>query len=346
MSPGSGAAASVSVMKPRLVDVAALAGVSMKTVSNVVNAAPHVREHTRQRVLAAIDELGYQPNQAARNLARGRSGVIALAIPHLDRPYFASLAARLLEAAELVGWTVQIRQTGGEREAELAALQGPHPTRLDGLVLNPVSLTAQDLQGADPALALVLLGEEVPSGHPGHHVAIDNRAAGRLATEHLIAAGARRILALAPGHGTGTDRIGGYRDALAAAGIGVDEDLVLASGGVRGEDAEQILGGWLDSGATVPDAIFGGTDWLAMGAIRALQLRGLQVPLDVLVVGFDDIPYDLATLPTLTSVAPDRSALAREAIRALGEHRPGLEPQHVEVEFELVVRESSVRPPR
>lgn len=331
-------------MEPRLVDVAAVAGVSMKTVSNVVNGAPHVREPTRQRVLAAIEQLGYRPNLAARNLAKGRSGVIALAIPHLDRPYFASLASRLLEAAEEVGWTVQIQQTGGEREAELAALRGPHPTRLDGLVLNPLALSADDLRTADPGLALVLLGEEVPPGHPGHHVAIDNRSAGRAATEHLIAAGARRVVALAPGIGTGTDRIGGYRDALAAAGLEVDEALVLATGGLRGEDAERVLGAWLDAGNPPPDAIFAGTDWLAMGAIRALRRRGIEVPRDVLLVGFDDIPYDLATLPTLTSVAPDRAGLARAAIRALSEHDPQAEPRHLEVGYELVVRESSVRP--
>ncbi len=121
----------------------------------------------------------------------------------------------------------------------------------------------------------------------------------------------------------------------------MDEDIVLATGGLRGQDAERTLGEWLDSGNPAPDAIFAATDWLAMGAIRALVLRGLRVPQDVAVVGFDDIPYDLATLPTLTTVAPDRVAIARLALQALRDQHPQNEPKRLQAPFSLVVREST-----
>lgn len=328
-------------MRPRLTDVAEAAGVSMKTVSNVVNGAEHVREETRQKVLAAIDKLGYRPNIAARNLAQGRSGVIALAVPQLDRPYFASLAARMLDEAESFGWIVQFHQTGGRREAELALLTDRHPARLDGIVMSPLGLTPEDVQGRDPALPLVLLGEKAGPGHRADHVGIDNREAGRVATEHLLSIGRRNVMALAPGPRMDDDRINGYRDALAAAGLPVDEDVVLPTGGLRGQDAERTLGAWLDAGNPAPDAVFAATDWLAMGAIRALVLRGLRVPQDVAVVGFDDIPYDLATLPTLTTVAPDRVAIARLALQALRDQRPGGEPVRRQAPFRLLVREST-----
>ena len=328
-------------MRPRLTDVAEAAGVSMKTVSNVVNGAEHVREETRQRVLAAIDKLGYRPNIAARNLAQGRSGVIALAVPQLDRPYFASLAARMLDEAEAFGWIVQFHQTGGRREAELALLTERHPARLDGIVMSPLGLTAEDVQNRDPALPLVLLGEKAGTEHHADHVGIDNREAGKVATEHLLELGRRHVMALAPGPRMDDERINGYRDALAAAGLPTDEDIVLATGGLRGQDAERTLGEWLDSGNPAPDAVFAATDWLAMGAIRALVLRGLRVPQDVAVVGFDDIPYDLATLPTLTTVAPDRVAIARLALQALRDQRPQNEPQRLQAPFSLVVREST-----
>jgi DNA-binding LacI/PurR family transcriptional regulator len=328
-------------MRPRLTDVAEAAGVSMKTVSNVVNGAEHVREETRQRVLAAIDKLGYRPNIAARNLAQGRSGVIAFAVPQLDRPYFASLAARMLDEAESFGWIVQFHQTGGRRETELALLTDRHPARLDGIVLSPLGLTAEDVERRDPSLPLVLLGEKAGPGYPADHVGIDNREAGKVATEHLLELGRRQVMALAPGPRMTDDRINGYRDALTAAGLTVDEDIVLPTGGLRGQDAEQTLGDWLDQGHAPPDAVFAATDWLAMGAIRALVLRGLRVPQDVAVVGFDDIPYDLATLPTLTTVAPDRVAIARLALQALRDHKPGTDPTRHQAPFSLIVREST-----
>jgi LacI family transcriptional regulator, repressor for deo operon, udp, cdd, tsx, nupC, and nupG len=236
---------------------------------------------------------------------------------------------------------VQFHQTGGRRETELGLLTERHPARLDGIIMSPLGLTPDDLADRDPALPLVLLGEKATADHQADHVGIDNREAGRVATEHLLALGRRQVMALAPGPGMDDERINGYRDALAAAGLPVDEKIALPTGGLRGEDAERTLKHWLDSGNPAPDAIFAATDWLAMGAIRALVLRGLRVPQDVAVVGFDDIPYDLATLPTLTTIAPDRVAIARLALEALRDQRPDADPVRQQAPFSLVVREST-----
>src|SRR5689334_16458770 len=120
-------------------DVAARAGVSVKTVSNVVNDYAHVSPAMRDRVQAAIDELGYRPNISARNLRQGRTGVLALALPELDFPYFASLANVVVHAAEQRGWTVLIEQTSGEPDRERNVLAGTRPLGVDGIIFSPIS---------------------------------------------------------------------------------------------------------------------------------------------------------------------------------------------------------------
>ncbi|MBM0259289.1 LacI family DNA-binding transcriptional regulator, partial [Micromonospora sp. 4G55] len=171
-------------MRHRLKDVAERAGVSVKTVSNVVNGYLHVRPDTRARVEEAIAELNYRPNLSARNLRKGRTGVIALAVPELDIPYFAELARHVVTAAAERGWTVLIDQTGGGAERERVAAAGIGDHMIDGLILSPLALTAEDLAGLD-GTPMVLLGERVDHG-PADHVAIDNVAAAREITAHLV----------------------------------------------------------------------------------------------------------------------------------------------------------------
>lgn len=327
-------------MRPRLADVAARAGVSMKTVSNVINDFPHVSPGTRAKVAAAIEELGYVPNLGARNLARGRTGVIVLGVPQLDMPYFASLAMHLIAAAERAAWWVQIRQTGGERETELELLAGARGGRIDGVVLSPVALGPDDLARRPPDLPLVLLGEQQLG--VVDHIGIDNVAAARTAVAHLLRTGRRRIAVA--GGGWGTDlRVRGAQEAVRAAGLELDRQLHLEVGGVTGPHGEQAMDVHLDGGGEVPDAVFCATDWLAMGVIRSLHLHGHRVPADVAVMGFDDIPYDLSALPTLSTIAPDRAQIARLAVESLRrqENHPDAVGRDVLADHTLVVREST-----
>ena len=319
----------------------------MKTVSNVINGNVRVAESTRNRVMAAVQTVGYRPNLSARNLARGRSGVIALVVPRLEMPYFAALAGRVVDHAEARGWFVLIHETGWDRAAERAALEAQFPQRIDGLIVSAQQLQLSDLRERRATTPLVLLGERT-FGDAAYHVAIDNAAAARAAVAHLIAQGRRRIAMVGTSEDISEDpRMRGYLQALEAAGLAADPELMLPIRENSGEEGELVVRTLLESQIERPDGIFAATDWVALGVMRALHLHGVHVPDDVALVGFDDIPYARAVTPSLTTIAPDRSALAELALRMLeaqlnanGGHAGPVEET---VPFELVVRESTTR---
>jgi DNA-binding LacI/PurR family transcriptional regulator len=331
-----------------LKDVAAVAGVSVRTVSNVVNRFPHVSPDTRARVEAALAELNYRPNLAARNLRRGRSGLIGLVVPEIDSPYFSELAAHLVLAAEERSWTVLVDQTGGAPARERAFLEGAAASFVDGLVFSPWGLSAADLRRGADDVPLVLLGERTGDG-VADHIAIDNVAAATEATEHLIARGRRRIAAigLQPhlSNETADLRLAGYRAALEAAGRPRDErDEVPVRALHRADGAAAMR--CLLAVAHPPDAVFCFNDQLALGAMRAARDAGLEVPRDVAVVGFDDIEDGRYSCPSLTTVSPDKHAIAVRALECLAERLDGGRQgsaQDIVVPHRLVVRESSGR---
>lgn len=333
----------------RLEDVAKLAGVSAKTVSNVVNDYVHVRPATRTRVQEAIDLLGYRPNVVARNLKSGRSGVIALALPELDAPYFAELAHHVVQAAMERGWTVLVDETGqiqdqALRARERSAVAGIREHLIDGVILNPLALDDADVRryGSVP---VVLLGERLGS-QLADHVAVDNEAAAAEATRHLISTGRRRIAVIGAqpppfGHSARL-RLRGYRDALAEAGIRYDPSLVVQVLNWRREPGAQAVPQLLGL-PELPDAIFCFNDLLALGALRGLSEAGLRVPEDVAVVGFDDIEESRYAVPSLTTIAPDKEAIARSAVEHLARRLEpgGWTPEEVTVGYTLQVRGST-----
>lgn len=330
--------------RPRLVDVADVAGVSMKTVSNVINGYAHVSASTRKRVEEAISRTGYRPNLSARNLARGRSGVIALVVPRLEMPYFAALAACVVEAAEARGWFVLIHQSDGDLDTELAALEARFPQRIDGIILSAEELRPEHLAARADTTPLVLLGDH-DTGPAAPHVGIDDHAAARLAIEHLAGIGCRRIALIGASSADRYHRRSqGVLDGLAAAGLEAVPGLlqpIRANTGAEGERAmEEIL-----TSGDVPDGVFALTDWLAFGVIRALHRHGVAVPERTAVIGFDDIPYASSLTPSLTSIAPDRQAIAERAVALLEQQLQdgGWETSEEEdrVGFDLVAREST-----
>lgn len=337
-------------------DVARLAGVSIKTVSNVVNGYPHIRETTRARVLAAIDELDYQLNVAARNLRTGRTGIIALAVPELSLPYFAELADSVIEAADVQGLTVLIEQTGSRRERELEVLSGARRHLTDGLIFSPLALGPGDEDLLQVDFPVVVLGERLFPGSVDH-VTMQNVEAARAATEHLIALGHRRIAVVGvhPGEVVGSAglRLLGYREALEANGIPVDERLLGEAGLWHRATGAAAMARLLDDGAQ-PDAVFALNDAMALGVLHELQVRGLRVPQDVAVIGFDAIDEGSYSNPSLTTVDPGREQIASTAVRLLIEQmrsRPAEHvPQRVYADFSILERGStaveapSVRP--
>jgi DNA-binding LacI/PurR family transcriptional regulator len=331
--------------------VAARAGVSVKTVSNVVNGYQYVTEATRSRVQQAIDELNYRPNLAARNLRQGRSDVIALAVPELDLPYFAELARSVVKCAEAKGWTVLMDQTDGLVDREQLVLDGFRGRLIDGLILSPIALGADDLERRRDTVPLVLLGERVYDG-PADHVSIDNVAAARLATGHLVDLGRRRIAAIGdqprPQSQTAHLRLRGYREALSAAGLPAARELVVEVEQYHRTDGAAAVRRLLAL-RRPPDALFCFNDLLALGALRALHEEGLRVPEDVAVVGWDDVEDGRYSTPTLTTISPAKHQIASLAVdflaARLGEGRTA-PPREVTADFSLEVRESTVGPRR
>lgn len=329
--------------------VAERAGVSIKTVSNVVNGYVHVAPRTRERVQRALDELNYRPNLAARRLRSASTGLIALAVPEIDSPYFAELARHLVRAAERRGWTVLVDQTDGLADRERLVMDGIRSHLIDGVVFSPLASGREELLTRRDSTPMVLLGERVFDG-PVDHVAIDNVAAARTAVEHVLGLGRRRVAAIGEQRresaGTARLRARGYVDALRGAGIEPERRLVRFTESYHRADGAAAMADLLDAGAR-PDAVFCFNDLMALGALRSLAERGVRVPDDVAVVGFDDIEDGRYSSPSLTTIRPDKQVIAERAVTLLAGRLDGSDsdaPHEVEAPFELIVRESTVGP--
>jgi DNA-binding LacI/PurR family transcriptional regulator len=326
-------------------DVAEHAGVSVRTVSNVVNDFHHVSPEMRSKVQASLDELQYQPNLLARSLRQGRTGMLTLLVPQIAVPYFGELAHEVVEHASELGYTVLIDETGGVPRRELDLIHVASRSRLvDGVLLSSLGLSGKTLAGLGDGVPVVLLGERTTAGHD--HVGIDNVTASREAVQHLVASGRRRVAAVG-GTTSRTDatsrlRLKGYRAALRTAELPVDADLHAQTpdySQASGADAARRL---LDRDPP-PDALLCLSDELAFGALRALHEAGVRVPSEVAVVGFDDVETSRFAVPSLTSVAPDKARIASTALELLLERVAGAQvtPRDVRVPHRLVIRESS-----
>ena len=326
-------------------DVAARAGVSIKTVSNVVNGYPHIRAATRERVEAAIEELGYSVNLTARNLRQGRTGMIGLALPELRVPYFAELADSVMRAAEARGLVLLIEQTGSHGEHEAEVLRGPRRRFTDGLLFSPVAMDPREHPELDVDYPLVLLGERVFDAGVDH-VTMANVEAARAATEHLAARGCRHVAVVGvhPGEAMGSAalRFEGYRQGLAAAGLEYDPRRAGAAERWVRSTGAQAMAQVLDTGVAV-DGVFAMNDALGLGALHVLHARGLRVPEDVAVIGFDDIDDTSYSEPPLSTIDPGREQIAHQAVELLVARIAGTAaaPQRVVADFSLVEREST-----
>ncbi|MDR7187100.1 DNA-binding LacI/PurR family transcriptional regulator [Microbacterium trichothecenolyticum] len=334
-------------MSITLHDVARVAGVSIKTVSNVIHDYPHIRPATRQRVEEAIVELGYTPNLTARNLRSGRTGAIALAVPDLSLSYFAELAGFVIQEAEKAGVVVLVEQTGADRRRELDLLRSPRLKLTDGMIFSPLGMGQEDLEALRVPYPLVILGERIFDG-PVDHVTMRNVEGARAATEYLLASGRRRI-AVVGAHrgeviGSAGLRLRGYQEALLDAGIPVDETIIGYMRDWHRANGALAMRQLIDSGAEF-DAVFGLNDTLALGAMRVLQEAGLRVPHDVAVIGWDDIDEAQYSIPSLTTVDPGSAWIARTAVHTLLDrvaHADRRDPPTLHLsDFRVVARESA-----
>ena len=332
-------------MRATVRDVAALAGVSPKTVSNVINGGVVVRPETRSRVEHALAELDYVPNLSARGLRNGRSGAIALTLPEMASAYSAELAQWFVELARDRGWTVQLDQTGNDpaRERELVSRARAH--LVDGLVLNPISLSGSVLASAEGLPPTVVIGEVEPEHVDQVHV--DSRAAAEQVTAHLVSLGHRRIAivgaALAEAAtATSELREAGYAAGLAAAGIEPDPSLRVPLPSWTTSAAAAGFADWLDT-HPLPDAVFAFTDSIAFGVLHVLAARGVRVPEQVSVIGFDDVDGAAYAIPALSTVSFDRRAFATAALDLLTRRIEDREapPETVVIPHRIVSRAST-----
>jgi LacI family transcriptional regulator len=334
--------------RPTQADVASLAAVSQVVVSAVLNPASRisVSPDTRQRVLAAVDELGYVPNPAARSLRTQRTMTIAGVIPDISNPFYPAFQRGIQDVAECHGYDLLIANTDGVPEKERKAVRMLAQGRVDGIVLSPLHLVPDDIRPAiDGGVALVVFGalHDLAITHVDR-LAVDNEHAAHTAVSHLIDRGHTRIAMIAGEADTPPrlERVRGYQRALADRALPHDEILI------RGGDFTQA-GGYQTMHELLklqprPTAVFAANDLMAMGALVALREAALRVPEDMAIVGFDDIPAAELVSPPLTTVAQFPNRLGQRAAEMLFERLAGKAPEAGRSEampFELIVRAST-----
>jgi DNA-binding LacI/PurR family transcriptional regulator len=328
----------------RLAEVAKLAGVSTATVSRVVNRSTLVNEETRARVEQAIEKLGYRPSRVARRLRveGGRSGLVALLIPDIQNPFFADVARGVEDVARGEGYTVLIGNSDEDAEKEARYLEVMRAESVDGVILPPTSgRDAAALDLARSGLPLVCLDRRLTRAKVDT-VVIDNARGAYDAVEHLIALGHRRIgfIEGRPEISTSQERLEGYRRAMADQGLSLDPTLVRV-GDSRQPSGQRLAAELLDA-PDRPSALLVGNNLMTLGALAAIHERGLRIPRDVAIIGYDDMPWAPALDPPLTAVRQPGYELGGRAMELLLQRirDPKRSTTVVVLEPELVVRRS------
>ncbi|CAM3795949.1 LacI family DNA-binding transcriptional regulator [Nocardioides marinus] len=332
--------------RPRLIDVADAAGVSIATASRALSGTPGVSESLAQRVRATAAELGYAANLHARSLASGSTSTIGLVVHEIGDPYFSEIASGVLRIAADQGRTVQICHTGRDPQVELQQIRSMVASRVGAIVVAGSGFV-------DPSIELPARRElEVFSDAGGrvavigrHHLGVDavlpaNVEGGRAVAEHVLGLGHRRIAVLTGSTGLTTvaDRLDGIREALGAAGVAVAdvpviEEAFTRAGGRAG--ARRVL-----ESHPRTTAVIALNDDMAIGCLSELRTAGVTVPTQISVTGFDDVAVAGDLSPALTTV---RLPMVEMGARAVGLtlKEPGKRPRRLRVPAELVVRDST-----
>jgi LacI family transcriptional regulator len=335
--------------RPTQVDVAKLAGVSRATVSYVLNGLTEGRvpisEETRQRVLDAIEELGYEPDARAQALRSGNTNTIALIIPDLRNPHFCEYATGIEEAARAAGYHLLLSSTTLNDEYGTDIFKDLARRRIDGLILGSSFI----LESEEAKAILARLQKrglpvvELSENYGVDSVATDYREATKKVMSYLFSLGHRQIGFIngVGGHELGEDRLESYQASLKEANIPMDAELIVECGPTI-EDGYQASSKLLRLPSR-PTAILAINDLLAFGALRAAIDLGLHVPNDVSFVGFDDIPLGKYLVPRLTTVTKDAHELGKKAFEVLlaRMQNPDLPRKRIHGPAKLIIREST-----
>jgi LacI family transcriptional regulator len=337
--------------RPTQADVARLAGVSRATVSYVINnrvgGKVQITDETRRRVLEAIEQLGYQPNFAARSLKTQQTQLLAVMVPDLTNPFYPLLIRGAQVAADEQDYQILVYDSNDSPERERTFVDAMLRRRVDGVILVAFHLEVSDVARLTEAgIRVVAVGGRLRQAQVDV-VATRERLAVHELMHHLLEKGHRRIAHLAgpPDTPAGEVRLRGYREALANFNIDYDEALVR-----YGTFHREEVAGLVESLLTDPNqpdrptAIFVANDVMAIEVIRVLTQQGWQVPGQVAVCGFDNIPAAELIMPALTTVGQDSQALGQRATELLLdrlETDEQIEVRHVSVPYQLVIREST-----
>jgi LacI family transcriptional regulator, galactose operon repressor len=329
-----------------IADVAREAGVSVSTVSHVVNRTRKVAPATAQAVRAAIDAIGYHPNVLARSLKMATTQSVGIAISAIANAYFIDVICAIEAECARLGMMVFLSDTHDDPDRELAVVTALHHRRVDGVILAP---------SADPerrAFAYLrnarlpcVLVDRTPDP-TFDQVGVNNREAMQALVEHVAGLGHRRIGYVGghPGFQTTLERIGGYRDTLERLGLTFD-DRHLVTGSDSTSSATSATHALL-SIERPPSAIVAGNNMATIGAMRAIRARGLRVPQDISIVGFDDFEWADCFEPRLTLVAQPCEEIGRQAAILLMERiaAPDGPRRSLRLDARLIVRDSCARP--
>ena len=336
-------------MRTSIKDIARAAGVSHSTVSRALAGSPLVNDETMARIRELAREMGYSPDAGARSLVVGRTRTVGVVVTSIADPFMAEVVQGIESTAYAHDYSLILASSGSNPEREIASVEMLRSKRVDSVVVasSCVGALYRDHLQRIGAPVVLLNNHSAQAGPYTFSVTVDNRHGGWLATCHLIQLGRRRIAHVTgpAEHSPSIERIEGYRQALEEAGIPADPELIVRGTG-RAEGGEEALKQLL-AASRRPDAVFCYNDMTAIGVLRAARSAGLDVPGDLAVVGFDDIPFSSYVCPPLTTIVQPKFEMGRQAMQmalALMAREDGSESvRDVILKGHLVVRGSSVR---
>jgi LacI family transcriptional regulator len=332
-------------------DIARELGLSVVTVSKVIRNHSDIGEETRQRVLKRIKELNYQPNMAARALVTGRTYSAGLIVPDLMHPFFAEVATGISDVLRRKNYSLLISSSQGDPDLERQEIKRLLSRRLDALMIASTQWTVESFRRIEEQKVPYVLIDRGFLGLPANFVGVDDIAVGRLATEHLISAGCRRIAHIrGPATSTAVGRLEGYYQALAHHDLSQFQGYVVAG---RSADADSWISGneamkKLLGLAPRPDGVFCYNDPIAIGVIDAILEAGLRVPGDIAVIGCGNLHFDKSLRVPLSSVDQQSRAIGERAgklVLSLIEAKVAPQPKSVMLDPSIVPRESTQRLP-
>jgi LacI family transcriptional regulator len=335
---------------PNMKQIAQMAGVSLGTVSHVLNGSAHVREPLRKRVEDAVEALGYQPSALARGLRRDKTNIIGMIIPDITNPFFPAVVRGAEDMAFSNGYRLVLCNTDNDHTKELAHLKELRTFLPSGLIVIPSDFSdlTRESDSYRKSGAAVVCVDRLPPRWQGDSVTADNEMGSYRATRHLLQLGHRQIAMITgPLRLTNAEqRLKGFRRAMKKQGIEIGPEYIQeTSFDIRGGRIKAQL---LLRMVPAPTAIFAGNDMIAMGVLHAIRDLGLRCPDDVSVIGFDDLDFAALMNPSLSSVYQPGYQLGVNAARILLDHVKGEDrpPQHIVLETELKLRESVAPPNR